>query len=439
MSILTLPTPLLRRLVLVPSEAQPTRAWLRTALSLHADTSEWLARGLVLMPPATAAPREPIFGVTFVTEPPTQAVAHTTEAARPPTAVGHLYLGVEQMRGRLWGVTWPNEQVEPLASLKVAGPGLHTIPLAPLSSKETSDPDGLSLDRWSRTIGALGSAAVWQRLVNLHIALVGCGRTGSLIAVALARLGLRHLTLIDPDRLELHNLGEMDAVVEGDLGRPKVDALAPYLIAAAPAGHLTVQAVARPITDPDAVRAAKRADVLIACVDNDTARLAMGIIATLYHKPLLDIGTGVLRQPGSGVGTPSIVSQPSGLPPRTMGADLRLILPGQGCILCVGGLGQYGPAVNELMHRRPTPPPAQEWHQQRAGSLRSLNTLASGLALQMLNDLVAERLTASTWARLEVDAIGHLTTAYPVLEPPTAPTCPLCGRAGLGDNGLGWG
>src|SRR5262249_48107349 len=52
---------------------------------------------------------------------------------------------------------------------------------------------------------------------------------GGARAAGLRGLGVRGLTLLDPDRLEPHNLGEMDVVSAGDVGRPKALALAEAL------------------------------------------------------------------------------------------------------------------------------------------------------------------------------------------------------------------
>jgi hypothetical protein len=159
-------------------------------------------------------------------------------------------------------------------------------------------PAGLR-DRWSRTIGALGGGAIWQRLVRLHSGLVGCGRTGSAVAMTLARSGIRLLTLIDPDIVEMHNLGEMDAVTEDDLGAAKAEALAEHLEVLLSSCRMAPLPIVAPITHPSALAAAKACDVLFCCADNDAARLATAIIATLYHKVLIDTGTGISFEGGS--------------------------------------------------------------------------------------------------------------------------------------------
>jgi hypothetical protein len=120
-----------------------------------------------------------------------------------------------------------------------------------------------------------------------------------------------------------------------------------------------------------------------------------------------------------------------------MGADVRLILPSDGCLLCRGNLSNYAQAVEDLCSGSALENwPQQAWNQQRAGSLRSLNQLAAGLGGRMLQDLVGEPLQSSSWARVEFDDAGHLTVNYPQ-TPSDSSACILCKKAGSGDAGLG--
>ena len=57
------------------------------------------------------------------------------------------------------------------------------------------------------------------------VAVVGCGGIGSFAALALAKMGCRHLALYDDDRVEPHNLPNQ-LYRPGDVGRPKAEALA---------------------------------------------------------------------------------------------------------------------------------------------------------------------------------------------------------------------
>src|SRR5689334_8179894 len=73
---------------------------------------------------------------------------------------------------------------------------------------------------------------VIERLARARIVLCGAGALGSHLADNLARQGARHLTVIDRDRVEAHNIGTQ-LYDEGDVGARKVDALRARLFRAA--------------------------------------------------------------------------------------------------------------------------------------------------------------------------------------------------------------
>ena len=360
--------------------------------------------------------------------------------------LGHLIVGIGEAKGMLWGVvTSPDyrpvstlTEPVPLHRLLLVGPGMHELKLNHSKSGREEIPrlnrgTSPSLERWSRTIGALGPHT-WQRLSSLRIAIIGCGRTGSLIATTLVRLGVRHLTLIDPDIVEEHNLGEMNGVREEDLGRHKVEAVAEFLTHYCTATHIPqeINAIPKPIMS--AGLSVKSADVLFCCVDDDSARLACGIIASLFHKVLIDVGTGVFQE------ITALSEPPSYHKDVSMGADIRLILPGECCLLCFGGLSHRDEAISQLL-RRNTPGQTADnyWWRRRAGSLRSLNMEAAGMAVQFLCDLVAERLQSSTWIRVEYDPKANLSVRQTHFHhEQNHPLCPLCLRAGMGDDGIDW-
>ncbi len=331
-------------------------------------------------------------------------------------ATGHwqvrLALGAGTARGHLASaLLTPTGEGRPLHHLLLVGPGMHRLGMA--------DPGAGVADaereRWSRTMAALGGEAVWRRLVGLRVAIVGCGRTGSLLAQALAATGVRHLALVDPDHLERHNLGEMAGVAEADLERPKAEALACRLREAYP--WVRLEPLVASVTARRSLVSLLACDLLCCCADRDIARLATGILATLYLKPLLDIGTGVLLpRPGSGL---------------AMGADVRLILPGEGCLLCQGGVADPGEARRSLAAVwAEAAGRGGDWRRERAGSLRSLNQVAVGLALRLWEDLVAERRRESTWLRLTFE--GGRPSLQEMPRRPE-PNCPLCRYLGGGD------
>ena len=128
------------------------------------------------------------------------------------------------------------------------------------------------------------------------------------------------------------------------------------------------------------------------------------MIAAAYHRLHLDLGTGV-RTIKDGI---------------EAGADVRLLMPGDGCAACIGGL--------ELGRQR-----SNEWRQQRASSLRSVNQLAASAAMILLERSFADSVDRTHWQRLRITNDGTVTGES--LDATWTPNCRLCGRlAGVGDG-----
>jgi hypothetical protein len=291
------------------------------------------------------------------------------EAAASPEGpwAAELILGRGPAEGR-WGgwLLTPEGPARPIRRLFLPGPGMFRLSAVPESEPGVAaEPGG----RWSRSRGALGEGA-WGRLVGLRIGVVGCGRLGAAIAAALARNGVRGLVLVDPDRVEGHNLGEADGWTEADVGAFKAEALARRLGAECP--WVRAEAVAAPVEGWAALHALKGCDLLVCAADREGARRAAGMLAARYHLPLLEAGTGVFADPGGG---------------RRLGLEVGLFLPGQGCRACLEGEAA-GAQEGEL-----------PWWADRLGSLRSLNLVAAGLALLVLEGLVREEVSGSAAVR----------------------------------------
>ena len=199
-------------------------------------------------------------------------------------------------------------------------------------------------------------------------------------------------------------------------------------------GDSDIWHINRYIDDQQAKMAVKECDLLISTVDDDTARLAVSLLSTLYQLPLLDIAVGVSFQPAA----QSAVSR------RELGADLRLILPGDGCLLCRSGLGDFAGAVENLsrtslsQHRQ-----AQDqrgWRSvEHMGSSLLWNTQAVSEGVELLWQLARGEISRSTWLRLQKFSGGNLHTVT-IDGPPTSNliACPYCQRAGAGDGALFW-
>jgi hypothetical protein len=286
----------------------------------------------------------------------------------------------------------------PLEGVRVIGPRMLRLS-AHESAADTSLPQ--DRQRWSRTVGALGDA-VHRRVCRSAVTLIGAGRNGLQAALAFSALGIERLRLIDADVLKIENLDAMPGVCAGDVGRPKVHALGRLLSGFRP--DLQLSCVACSATDADVVELLRRSrsDLIVTCVDDDTPRMAASLIARETLTVHLDVGTSVQADEAG---------------ERTITGDARLLLPSEGCVACVGGLADLDATLYEIA----APPGSlrrgveQAWHEQRAGSLITINAMTVNAAVQCWLDLLAGRIRTSFWQRLRwTQGSGLETHAGPV-------------------------
>ncbi|MEU5756291.1 ThiF family adenylyltransferase [Streptomyces sp. NPDC047829] len=118
-------------------------------------------------------------------------------------------------------------------------------------------------------IRQLGGHWPVKELQNTRIMLVGAGSIGSATAHALAGYGVGHLTLVDPDRLDWHNLVRHTSA-RRHIGRHKVTALAEELAALRP--DTTVSALALDVIEhADHIRALLADTHLVVCTADGVA------------------------------------------------------------------------------------------------------------------------------------------------------------------------
>ena len=316
--------------------------------------------------------------------------------ASPVDAPARVELALFSGRGCA-GAVLADGRAAPLDEVWIQGARMETwCPgQPPPGLRDAVTPDG----PFSRYAGALGGDEVVDRLRDLPLAVIGVSRLGSLLAVAAAKAGVRSLVLVDADVVETHHLDALE-VARPIPGEPKVLAVRRLLGIVAP--ETRVFAMARPIEDPDALAAALAARVWITAPDRGRPRLLAALAATACHRVHLDVGTAVLDDAGD----------------RRAGADVRLLVPGRGCLLCVGGM--------DLARRGEV-----DWRRERAGSLRSLNGLAASVGFGLLERLVAGRRSDSAWMRVELDGGGLPRVEAPGFRPRDG--CAICRHAGAGD------
>jgi molybdopterin-synthase adenylyltransferase len=179
-----------------------------------------------------------------------------------------------------------------------------------------------------RTVAAWGPR-VQETLSELKVGVVGCGSFGSIVAEALARMGVRRVVLIDFDSVEMVNLDRLLHATElhATRGLAKVHMVAEAIRNSATHPAFEVQALDFSVVEQTGYLAALDCDVLFSCVDRPWPRSVLNLIALAHLIPVID--GGLRLQPakaGDGLGR----------------GDLKAltVVPGRQCLECVG---QFSP------------------------------------------------------------------------------------------------
>lgn len=134
--------------------------------------------------------------------------------------------------------------------------------------------------------------AAQEDLVRVRVGIVGLGSVGSIVAEALSRTGIQHLTLIDHDVLEERNLDRTLGATPSDVDekRSKVEVSARLVHQSHTAAEFRTTAVPESLLTPHGLGAALDCDVLISCVDRPWPRHVLNLIAYAHLIPVIDGG-----------------------------------------------------------------------------------------------------------------------------------------------------
>ena len=229
--------------------------------------------------------------------------------------------------GRLWLRRAPRSyQRRTARSVRVVGPSLAI-------TYDPSEPESRATDSQVATLSVWGQAAQ-ERLVRARVGVVGLGSVGSLVAEALSRVGLQHLTYIDFDKLEIRNLDRTTGATAADVaaGLLKVQVAARSTSRSATAPSVDLRVVHHSVLDPEGLSAALDCDVLMCCVDRPWPRHLLNTMAYSHLIPVIDGGILAKVRPD---GTPQHVAW-----------RIHTVAPGIACMVCLGALRRSDVALD---------------------------------------------------------------------------------------------
>jgi adenylyltransferase/sulfurtransferase len=128
----------------------------------------------------------------------------------------------------------------------------------------------------------------WERekVENARIMVVGAGALGNEVIKNLVLMGIGQIFIIDFDEIELANLSRSVLFRESDTGRKKAEVAAARAKEINP--NVRVQYLHGDVTTAIGLGVFRRMDVIIGCLDNREARLAVNRFAYWVSKPWVD-------------------------------------------------------------------------------------------------------------------------------------------------------
>jgi len=161
-----------------------------------------------------------------------------------------------------------------------------------------------------------------QDLAQLRVGVIGCGGTGSAVAMLLPRLGIGNVLLIDNDIVDATNLNRLHGArqADADAMRPKVEIVA-RSITELGLGTRVVTKEAW-VGDPECRDALRSCELIFGCTDDNDGRMFLNRLALFYLIPVIDLGLAIQVDDSE--------------PPELLALDGRVtvLLPGTTCLSC---------------------------------------------------------------------------------------------------------
>lgn len=319
--------------------------------------------------------------------------------------VGALVFGRRSVAADIW---LPNGERRILGTYRVIGQTIKRFYSEPQSVGDASP----SHDRQIRMFGAAGQAVLGMS----KVAVVGLGGVGSLVAEYLARLGVGHLVLIDPDSIEDTNLSRVVGATAADakIKLPKTQIAIRH--AREMATNTRIDAISEDVVKESVAETLRDCDFIFLAADSMRARLLVNALVHQYLIPAVQIGA-------------KIRPKASGSLEDAMSA-VRHIRPRHGCLWCNGLIDPVQLAIEAKTD--------EERKDQAYGvnapnpSVITLNTVGAAHAV---NDFLFDFLDLRSQTNGEAYQHFHfLKSASQRVIPRRDSNCSECGRRfGMGD------
>lgn len=342
--------------------------------------------------------------------------------------VGGLVLAEHAVAGDIWLADGGRRSIK---ATVVVGPFMDVITDGSASAAMDDTIASSLLDaRQVLIFGDVGN----DRMKRLTVGIVGAGGVGMLIVQALARLGVGHLVVIDPDYVSISNLSRLPEARQRDangrygigligrclrrvgLNRPtwKVDLARRVVRTARP--NTRVTAIRGDIADDHVARTLRGCDFIFLAADTMLARDVVNQISYQYVIPMLQVGSKV------------VVDKETGLVRDVYGV-VRSFGTEPGCMRCNGlvnaaKLAEESVATDEQRrNQRYVDEPGID-----APSVITLNAMSAGWAVNDFMHYASGLGRPATGFRILRNRPASPGRPQLVVQRPAAdPTCYVCG------------
>lgn len=271
-----------------------------------------------------------------------------------------------------------------------------------------------------RTIDTWGEASQGD-LARLRVGIVGVGSVGSMVAEALARIGIQHLVLIDADRVERHNLDRLLYAADKDVGAYKAKFVAKNLRRSATGAGFRADARVGWVQERQNYLAALDCDILFAAVDRPLPKDVLNHIAYAHCIPVVFGGVFIGKKANGRLGQAAW--------------SVVVASPGNRCLRCDG---QYTTSAVVMERDGSLDDPSYIRHTDRLKEDRvnenvfpfSAN-VASYMVLEMIRLVVREDWWPAATGKLHYTLIPNRLS---IGHDNCSPHCSVHGRTAEGDR-----
>ena len=225
--------------------------------------------------------------------------------------VGALVYGRRSVAADIW---LPDRSRRLLGTYRIIGQGVQRLYPRPPPVSE-------SLPEHDRQVRMFGTAGQ-QIFAESKIAVVGLGGVGSLVSEYLARLGVGHLVLVDPDEIEDTNLSRVVGATRVDVETSQLKTQIAVRHARELAANTRVEAIAQDVVAQSVAQRLRDCDFIFLAADSMRARLVVNALAHQYLVPVTQMGAKVRPRSDGAV--------------EDAMAAVRQVRPIYGCLWCNG-------------------------------------------------------------------------------------------------------